>query len=118
MTDLPADDLSGLVMDRACRLAQSHDFDSVADGCKRVPQLMTEHRQEFVFASVRLANPGIQQRVIQSDRDAPGEFRHNSFLRVAEDTSGGESKQRRPEPPAARQQWEHSCVLDRQIKFY
>src|ERR1700682_2482626 len=118
MTDLPTDDVSGLVMDRASPLAQSHDFDSVANGCKRIPQLMAEHRQEFVFTSVRLAYPRIQQRVIQAYGNALGKFRSQRFLGAAEGASGGKPQQKHPERPSAREQWKHRCVVDRKIEFY
>src|ERR1700716_3465201 len=118
MMDLPADDLSDLVMKRACRLAQSHDFDGIANGRKRIPQLMTEHRQEFVLTSVRLANPRIQQRVIQAYGNALSKFRSQRFLRATEGAGGGESQQKRPERPSARNQWKHRCVVDRKIEFY
>src|SRR6202171_6732417 len=118
MVDLPADDLSDLVMDRACRLAQSHDFDGIANGRKRIPQLMTEHRQEFVFTSVGLANPRIQQRVIQAYGNALSKFRSQRFLGATEGAGGAESQQKRPERPSARKQWKHRCVVDRKIEFY
>src|SRR6266705_72614 len=65
MMDLPADDLSELVMDGIFRLAQSHDLDGIANGRKRIAQLVTEHRQEFIFTPVGVANPPISQRARQ-----------------------------------------------------
>src|SRR3981081_1843653 len=118
MMDLPADDLSDLVMDWTCRLAQSHDFDGIANGREWIPQLMTEHRQAFVCTPVRLAYPRIQQRVIQAYRNALGKFRTQRFLRATEGASGGESQQKRPERPSARKQWKHRCVVDRKIELH
>src|SRR6266567_317592 len=102
MMDLPADDLSELVMDGIFRLAQSHDLDGIANGRKRIPQLVTEHRQEFVFTPVRLAYPRIQQGVIQTYRNALGKFRSQGFLRATEGTSDGKPEQKRPERASAR----------------
>src|SRR6202158_3816816 len=99
MVDLPADDLSDLVMDRAYRLAQSHNFVGIANGRKRIPQLMTEHRQEFVFTSIGLTNPRIQQRVIQAYGNALSKFRSPRFLRATEEVGGGATPQKRPHRP-------------------
>ena len=51
---MPGNDAAAFLHYYLRRIAQAEQLGSCADGCKRISQLMREHRQELVFALIGL----------------------------------------------------------------
>ena len=64
MGDLSVHDVAHPLDCRAQIVGQPQDFQRVADGSQRVPQLVGEHRQELILATVGFAELLVQSRVL------------------------------------------------------
>ena len=56
--NLPLHNLQRLIYSRLIVLRQSHDLHRISDRRKRIPQLVSESRKEFVFAHVGIFQGG------------------------------------------------------------